>query len=226
MFRGFLLLSFTMQIFHISFLNVFWQVWSMRSLGSKAEYIFKILLESFSFVHRASWYQDLFWLFPWWCKTEPLFLSHLYKKSRFLDKAGKRGSVGAWALSWGIPLWSEWLSWAATCLRGAGEVLLLTALPLNQTDRPSGFGRKGRTQRATGTRASRWSRLLHRRLWSHSSPGQHVFPKPRWVWDHQPGWLSQSPFLTGLRIGYLLLSPPPPSRGLPLSPLLWQVPLP
>ena len=62
-------------------------------------------------------------------------LSHLYEKSRCLDKAGKKGSVGVWVLSWGIPLWSEWLRCAATCLRGAGEALLLTAVPL-KSDRP------------------------------------------------------------------------------------------
>ena len=43
-------------------------------------------------------------------------------------------------------------------------------------------------------------------------------PKPRWGWSRQPGWLSQSPFLTGLPIGDLLLSPPTPY--FPRSPTL------
>lgn len=80
-------------------------------------------------------------------------LSHLYEKSRFLDKAGNKGSVGAWVLSWGIPLWSEWLRCAAICLRGAGEVLLLTAAPL-KSDRPPFLVWKER-QDSKGSRNSR-----------------------------------------------------------------------
>lgn len=146
-------------------------------------------------------------------------LSHLYEKSRFLDKAGNKASVGAWVLSWGIPLWSEWLRCATICLRGAGEVLLLTAVPL-KSDRPPFLvwkerqdSKGSRNSRIQGDHASLTTSRDHIQVLGSACP-----PNPGGA-----GVLSQagcqSPFLTRLPIGDLLPSSPPPLSEVSHSPL-------
>lgn len=155
-------------------------------------------------------------------------LSHLYEKSRFLDKAGKKGSVGVWVLSWGIPLWSEWPRCTATCLRGAREVLLLTAVPL-KSDRPPFLVWKER-QDSKGSRKSciqvvtplSLPVVITFKFWAARVP-----PDPGGAGVVSQAGCHSLPFSQGFQLGTCSsLHLPPTSRGLPLSSLLWQVPLP
>lgn len=154
-------------------------------------------------------------------------LSHLYEKSRFLDKAGNKASVGAWVLSWGIPLWSEWLRCAAICLRGGrGSAATYSCAPeIRQTALPGLEGKAG-LKGPQELAHPRWSCLSHHQSWSHSSSGQGMSPEPRWGWGPQPGWLSVSLSHRASNRGLAPLFTSPTFRGLPLSSLLRQVPLP
>lgn len=215
MLGGFLLLSLTMQILHISSLNVFWQIWSMGSLGREVKYIFKILLGSFSFLCAQNIVNTMtfFSRFLDDVKQRPHSLSNLYENSRFLDEAEKKGSVGAWVLSQGTPPLSEWLRCGPGLYLWVCQLQLLIEserLPLMiWKERPDPKGsRHVHTQVITPPSPP---------VMSHSSSGQHVSPQLRWGWAVRQAHLClKLPFAPGFPVRALSL-PSSPSPGLLLS---------